>query len=100
MRAESLIVAMPKATVMPDHVWVFTGSRILKQGFEGDIAKSLVAIWHDPAALLDNPLASGANNFWAVNTKKVPKRGTPIEFVIKAVPKPTAEPASNVPKSK
>ena len=87
VRAESLLVSGPKEVPMPDHAWVFTGSRILKEGFEGDIAKSLVAIWHDPAAILDNPLPSGANNVWSVNPKRTPKRGTQIEFIIKALPK-------------
>ena len=88
VRAESLLMSGPKDVAMPDHAWVFTGSRILKEGFEGDIAKSLAAIWHDPAALLDNPLPTGANNVWSINPKRTPKRGTPIEFIIKALPKP------------
>ena len=92
VRAESLLVSGPKDAPMPDHTWVFTGSRILKEGFEGDIAKSLVAIWYDPAALLDNPLPSGANNVWSVNPKRTPKRGTPIEFIIKALSKPAPKP--------
>ncbi len=92
VRAESLLVSGAKEVPMPDHAWVFTGSRILKEGFEGDIAKSLVAIWHDPAALLDNPLPTGANNVWSVNSKRTPKRGTPIEFIIKALPKPETRP--------
>ena len=70
---------------MPLHDWVFTGSRILPQGFEADLQKSLVAVWHDPAAILDNPLPGGANNAYVVNAKRVPRQGTPIEFVIKAV---------------
>ena len=93
VRAESLLVSGPKNLPMPDHAWVFTGSRILKEGFEGDIAKSLAAIWHDPAALLDNPLPTGANNVWAVNPKRTPKRGTPIEFIIKALPKREVKPS-------
>ena len=92
VRAESLLVSGSKDVSMPDHAWVFTGSRILKEGFEGDIAKSLVAIWHDPAAILDNPLSSGANNVWSINPKRTPKRGTPIEFIVKALPKPEPKP--------
>ena len=70
---------------MPRHNWVFTGSRIIKEGFEADLEKSLVAVWHDPAAILDNPLPGGGNNDWVVNSSRVPKRGTAVEFIIRAV---------------
>ena len=77
---------------MPTHTWVFTGSRIIPQGFEADLEKSLVAVWHDPAAILDNPLSGGAINAYIVNTKRVLKRATSIELIIKA-----AEPAKTAP---
>ncbi len=83
-RAEELVSELPSGKVMPSHDWVFTGSRIIGQGFEADLQKSLVAVWHDPAAILDNPLPGGANNAYIVNSKRAPKRGTPMEFVIKA----------------
>ena len=84
-RAELLVAEMPSGRPMPAHTWVFTGSRILPQGFEADLQKSLVAVWHDPAAILDNPLPGGANNAYVVNAKRAPRQGTPVEFVIKAV---------------
>lgn len=65
-------------------VWVFVGSRILKQGFQADLEKSLVAVWHDPAAIIDNPRPDGAINFHLVNSKRCPKRGTKIEFIVAA----------------
>ena len=85
-RAEEWVVSMPGSKPMPPQDWVFTGSRILKEGFEADLEKSLVAVWHDPAAILDNPSPSGATNAYAVNAKRAPKRGTRIEFVLKAKP--------------
>ena len=88
-RAETLLAETEgragPAKAMPAHNWVFTGSRIIKEGFEADLEKSLVAIWHDPAAILDNPLPSGGNNDWVVNTARAPRRGTQVELVIKAV---------------
>src|SRR5579871_2444269 len=82
VRAEELVAELPGERVMAKHDWVFTGSRILKEvGFEADVSKSLVAVWHDPAAILDNPLPGGADNGYIVNTKRVPKQGTRIEFV-------------------
>lgn len=90
-RAEDLIQEMPKGRPMPRTQWVFTGSRILKEGFEADMSGSLVAVWHDPAALLDNPLPGGSNNAYVVNSKRTPKHGTAVEFVIKAVEKKPAD---------
>ncbi|HZO86764.1 MAG TPA: YdjY domain-containing protein [Chthonomonadaceae bacterium] len=85
VRAEELVAQMPGSKPMPPHPWVFTGSRILKEGFEADLDKSLVAVWHDPAAILDNPLPGGGNNAYVVNAKRTPRRGTPVEFVLKAL---------------
>jgi hypothetical protein len=86
VRAEEWISEMPGSKPMPNTAWVFTGSRILREGFEADLEKSLVAVWHDPAAILDNPLPGGANNAYMVNAKRVPKRGTPVEILLKAQP--------------
>jgi hypothetical protein len=94
VRAEDLIVSMPGSKPMPPHNWVFTGSRVIREGFEADLGKSLVAVWHDPAAVLDNPLSGGANNAYVVNARRTPKQGTPIEFVLKAVTPAVSSPAS------
>ncbi len=84
--ADYFIAKQPDEKPAESHNWVFTGSRILKEGFEADIAKSLVAIWHDPAAILDNPTEEGADNIFIVNASRAPKRGTRIEFIVKALP--------------
>lgn len=85
-RAEELMLDMPAKRPLPPNRWVFTGSRIIKEGFEADLAKSLVAVYHDPAAILDNPLPGGVTNSYIVNTKRVPRRGTAVDFVLKALP--------------
>ena len=94
VRAEELMLEMPAKRPMPPNRWVFTGSRVVKEGFEADLEKSLVAVYHDPAAILDNPLPGGATNSYIVNTKRVPKRGTSVDFVLKALspisPSPSA----------
>jgi len=79
---------------MAQHDWVFTGSRILKQGFQADLEKSLVAVWHDPAAILDNPLPGGGNNAYLVNPKRAPKRGTHVDFILRAVTPPKTHAAN------
>ena len=90
-RAEEMVSEGTIATAMPKHDWVFTGSRVLKQGFQADLEKSLVAVWHDPAAIMDNPLPGGGNNAYIVNSKRAPKRGTHIEMIVRAVV-PAAKP--------
>ncbi len=93
VRAEELLLRQPGDVVLKPQNWVFTGSRVLKEGFEADIAKSLIAIWHDPAAILDNPTPEGSDNNYVVHSKRVPKRGTRIELIVKALPKtPSAQP--------
>lgn len=88
VRAEDLISQMPNNKPMPPHNWVFTGSRIVKEGFQADLEKSLVAVWHDPVAILDNPLPGGGDNAYVVNTKRTPPRNTAVEVVLKAVNPP------------
>jgi hypothetical protein len=85
-RAEELMSEMPGNKPVAGGVWVFTGSRILKEGFEADLSHSLIAVWHDPAAILDNPRPGGANNAYIVNAKRTPKQGTKIELVLRALP--------------
>jgi hypothetical protein len=85
LRAEELVSDGTPERPMPRHDWVFTGSRILKQGFQADLEKSLVAVWHDPAAILDNPLPGGGNNAYLVNPKITPRRGTHVELIVRAV---------------
>lgn len=85
--ADHFIAKQPDGKPIAPQNWVFTGSRVLKEGFEADMEKSLVALWHDPAAILDNPAEEGAENIFVVNAARTPKRGTRIEFILKAVKK-------------
>ena len=91
-RAEALISEMPlqnkrekdKEKNGGPHNWVFTGSRVLKEvGFEADAEGSIIAVWHDPAAIIDNPSPDGAENNHSVS-RSCPPRNTPIELVITA----------------
>ena len=84
VRAEELVEEMPAERPIPMNAWVFTGSRILKAGFQADLEQSLVAVWHDPAAILDNRTPGGANNAYMVNSRRTPRRGTPVDFILTA----------------
>ena len=83
--AEEMIAELPNLKPMSAHPWLFTGSRILKEGFEADLSKSLIAVYHDPAAILDNPLPGAVNNSYVVNSKRTPKQGTRIELIFRAL---------------
>ncbi len=83
-RVEDFLLLEPGSRPMPHHNWVFTGSRILPQGFEADLCGSLIAVYHDPAALIDNPLPAGSSNGWVVNPHTTPRQFTPITLVIHA----------------
>ncbi len=82
VRAEDLILDTVSNSPMALHSWSFTGSRILKEvGFEADFERSLVAVWHDPAAIIDNPLPGGADNRYAV-WHACPPVGTQLDIIM------------------
>lgn len=63
--------------------WVFTGSIIRNGAFAAQVEKSIIAIYHDPVAMIDHRLASGASDErWFANSKAVPPIGTPITVSI------------------
>jgi hypothetical protein len=80
--AADWIESLPERLSPAGNPWVFTGSRILKEGFEADLSQSLVAVWHDPAAIVDNRSPGGARNGYVVFEGRVPRRGTRVELVI------------------
>lgn len=90
VRAETLIREGKR--VSEPHTWVFTGSRIRKEGYAADLEGSVIALWHDPDALIDNPSPAGAVNGHTANTPRVPKPGTRIQLIVKAeAPTPASQ---------
>jgi len=71
----------------PNIPWVFTGSYIHDNGmFMAQMDKSIIAIYHDPAAIIDHQLSEGASDeIWFVNTDKVPSAGTEVTVAIQAL---------------
>lgn len=66
-----------------DLAWVFTGSTIQNGRFLAQHEGSMIAIYHDPAALIDNTSAEGDNDrIWLVNSAAVPRVGTPVTLTI------------------
>jgi len=88
-RVEDLIWNLQTKRPMKRTPWIFVGSKfekdpdtgkpVLMAALEGSIAAS----YHDPYAIFDHPLETGADDtVYSVNTKVTPKAGTPIRFVI------------------
>lgn len=63
--------------------WVFTGSVVSNGVFLAQAERSIVAVFHDPVAIIDNTMAEGTSDeIWFVNEKKVPPAGTSVTVVI------------------
>lgn len=64
--------------------WVYTGSRVAEGKFLAQVQGSIIALYHDSAALIDHTLAEGASDeIWFAREGTVPKPGTPVIVVIK-----------------
>ncbi len=65
--------------------WVYTGSVVVQGQFIAQTSGSIVAIYHDPAALIDNASPGGeSDEIWFVKEGSVPPVGTPVTVTIKA----------------
>ena len=70
--------------------WVFTGSFVSNGTFMAQVEKSIVAVFHDPVALIDNPLPEGASDeVWFVREGEVPPPGTELTVTIHKEQKPS-----------
>ena len=86
VRAEDLVFDTRKNKPMAHTHWVFTGSIIHAGRFLAEVEKSLIATYHDPTAIINNPLPEGADDtVYSVNQKLVPPKDTPITLTIKAI---------------
>jgi hypothetical protein len=66
--------------------WIFTGSIVRGGRFGAQVSGSIIALYHDPVAMVDNASAGGeSDKIWFVNEKTVPVVGTPVTITIKAV---------------
>ena len=86
LRIETLIRNGKLDKEMAETDWVFTGSRMREGVFAAQMERSLIAIFHDPAAIIDNPLPEGGDDTaWFVNTGRTPPVGTAVTLKIQAV---------------
>jgi len=95
VRAEDMIFERARNRSMPHAGWIYTGSRFAmnpltkREEIIADHSKTIMTTWHDPDAILDNPLPDGRDDeVYFANPNKVPPRGTPIVMEIRV---PTEE---------
>lgn len=80
---EWVVVGQESKKQMQETQWVFTGSMVHDGVFAAQMEKSIAAIYHDPAALIDNPLPEGdSDKVWFVNEGKVPPVGSDVTVTI------------------
>jgi hypothetical protein len=66
--------------------WVFTGSMVIERDFLAQREGSIIAIFHDPVAIIDNSSTGGeSDKIWFVKEGVVPPVGTPVTVTIKAI---------------
>jgi hypothetical protein len=65
--------------------WVYTGARVWNGRFAAQTGGSIVAVYHDPDAMIDNAsLGAESDKIWHVNAKTAPPLGTPVTITIRA----------------
>lgn len=64
--------------------WVFTGSTVFNGQFLAQSSGSIAALYHDPAAIIDNASEGGdSDEIWYVKEDGIPPVGTPVTINIK-----------------
>ena len=67
--------------------WVFTGSHVFNGRLLAQVEGSIIAIYHDPAALFDNASPGGeSDRIWFVKEGAPPPVGTPVTVTISIKP--------------
>lgn len=95
-RAEDLVIDMRTNEQMPRAGWAFTGSKFEdeidfdtgkptgRKIYLANATKTIIASYHDPAAILDNPTESGGvGNIYQPNTKLLPDKETEVKVIIR-----------------
>jgi len=83
-RAEDLVYNRVKQNPMEHTDWVFSGSRINKNGvFMAQAVGTLITTFHEPDTIIDNPLPEGGDDtVYVVNSQVVPPKGTSVKMII------------------
>lgn len=83
IRIEQWIALGEKRDAVKPTNYIFTGSIISDGVFMAQTEKSIAALFHDPVAIIDNPMPEGASDeMWFVNEKQTPPVGTKVTVII------------------
>lgn len=95
-QAEDLIIDIRTNEPWPRVGWSFTGSSFEdeidfdtgkptgRKIYMANATKTIIATYHDPSAILDNPTESGGvGNIYLPNKKLLPESGTPAKLIIR-----------------
>lgn len=70
---------------VPKLRWVYTGSAVQNGRFVAQVGGSIVALYHDPAAMVDNASPGGeSDKIWFVREEAAPSVGTPVMVTIRS----------------
>ena len=80
---EDLIINIDDKKTMEKSDWVFTGSKIFDGKYMAQMEGSIVAVFHDPHAIIDDRSISGTDDtHFFINKEVMPPLGMPVEFKI------------------
>ena len=83
VRAEETIYDKPQGRTMAKTDWVFLGSQAWDGAFAADEGGSLITTYHDPLAIIENPLDTvNDDTLYFANTSVVPPVGTKVTVTI------------------
>lgn len=86
---ESVLFYDKLQNTMESTDWVFTGSQILNGEYQAQAEGSIIASYHDPAAIIDHRSDTGTDDtLYQVNHLVVPPVGTPVLVKIYPVTDP------------
>lgn len=90
VRVEEWVVNKEQDQALESMEWVFTGSFFNQDNmFMAQVHHSLIALYHDPAALIDHKQPEGSrDDIWFVKEGTVPSAGTSATLRIKKVVNP------------
>lgn len=64
--------------------WVYTGSVVHNGRFAAQLSGSIVALYHDPSAMIDNATAGGeSDKIWFAREVATPAPGTPVTVIFR-----------------
>ncbi len=87
-RLESLLLNVEKKAPVTEGPFVYTGSMVLDDGlFMAKDTGSILALYADAAALINNPREGNDNDdIWVTDNSKAPPKGTPVTLTLSPSP--------------